>query len=101
MIKRNPQINVKAEDADGVYSNLVLIAFSRDEFVLDFARMMPGVKSATLKSRIIMSPHKVKSLIKALQGRVDAYEDKFGALEESDAQSTIGFQNLGPPEREV
>jgi len=93
MIKQPPRINVKQEEADGVYSNLVLIAFSRDEFVLDFARMMPGIKTASLKSRVIMSPHKAKAFVKALQDRIEAYEKKHGGLEASEMQSQMGFQN--------
>ncbi|MFO7949366.1 MAG: DUF3467 domain-containing protein [Candidatus Fermentibacteraceae bacterium] len=93
MIKQPPRINVKQEEADGVYSNLVLIAFSRDEFVLDFARMMPGIKTASVKSRVIMSPHKAKAFVKALQHRIEAYEKKHGGLEASEMQSQMGFQN--------
>lgn len=93
MMKQAPRINVNPDDADGVYSNLVLVAFSRAEFVLDFARVMPGVNTAKIKSRIILSPHKVKPLIKALSGQVKAYEKAHGKLEEGDAQMQIGFQN--------
>jgi len=99
MIKQPPRINVKQEEADGVYSNLVLIAFSRDEFVLDFARMMPGIKTASLKSRVIMSPHKAKAFVKALQDRIEAYEKKHGGLEASEMQAQMGFQNP-PADRE-
>ena len=95
MIKPAPRINIRPEEADGVYSNVVLVAFSRAEFVIDFARMMPGISTAMLKSRIILSPHKIKSLIKTLEGQVKTYENKFGSLEDSDSQSTIGFQS--PP----
>jgi hypothetical protein len=93
MMKPAPRINVSPEDADGVYSNLVLVAFSRAEFVLDFARVMPGVNTAKIKSRVILSPHKIKSLIMTLSGQVEAYEKAYGKLEEGDAQTQIGFQN--------
>ena len=95
MMKPAPRINIRPDDADGVYSNLVLVAFSRAEFVIDFARVMPGVNTARIKSRIILSPHKVKALIKALEGQVEAYEKAHGKLEENDSPSQIGFQN--PP----
>jgi hypothetical protein len=93
MMKQAPRINVSPDDADGVYSNLVLVAFSKAEFVLDFARVMPGVSTAKIKSRIILSPHKIKALIKTLQGQVEAYEKANGKLEEGDSQTQIGFQN--------
>jgi hypothetical protein len=93
MMKQAPRINVSPEEADGEYSNLVLVAFSKAEFVLDFARVMPGVNTAKIKARIILSPHKIKTLIKTLQGQVDSYEKAHGRLDEGESQSQIGFQN--------
>ncbi len=93
MIKTPPRINIRPEDSDGVYSNLALVSFSRAEFVLDFARQMPGLPTANLKARVILSPHRVKSLIAALDNQVKAYEGRFGKLEEGDPQAPIGFQN--------
>jgi len=101
MLKSPPRINIRPEDADGEYSNLALVSFSKAEFVLDFARMMPGVPTASLKARIILSPHRVKSLIAALEGQVKNYEDKYGKLEEGDPQASMGFQSPGPPGSEV
>jgi len=39
------QINVELSEemAEGVYSNLAMIAHSNSEFILDFIRLMPGV----------------------------------------------------------
>ncbi|MDM7992855.1 MAG: DUF3467 domain-containing protein [Candidatus Fermentibacter sp.] len=93
MIKTPPRINVRPEDADGVYSNIALVSFSRAEFVLDFARQMPGVPAASLKARVILSPHRIKSLISALEGQVKVYESKYGKLDDTDPQGSIGFQN--------
>lgn len=95
MIKTPPRINVRPEDADGVYSNIALVSFSRAEFVLDFARQMPGVPSASLKARVILSPHRIKALVAALESQVKVYESKYGKLEDNDVQGAIGFQN--PP----
>ena len=50
------QIELKEEVAEGIYSNLAVIAHSSSEFVMDFIRMMPGVAKAKVKSRIIMTP---------------------------------------------
>jgi hypothetical protein len=95
MVKQRPRINVKPEDTDGTYSNLVLVAFSRAEFVLDFARIMPGASGANLKSRVIMSPHAVKAFAEQLSKQVDAYEKKNGMLAESREQASIGFNSPG------
>jgi len=93
MMKPPPRINIRSGEEDGVYSNLVLIAFSRAEFVIDFARVMPGVNTAKIKSRVILSPHKIKPLIKALEGQVKAYEKAHSKLDDIDPSATIGFQN--------
>ncbi len=63
MMKQPPQINADPSDTDGVYSNVFYVAASRAEFVLDFARIVPGVQGAKLKSRIIISPHTMKAPI--------------------------------------
>jgi hypothetical protein len=96
MLKSPPRINIRPEDADGEYSNMALVTYSKAEFVLDFARMMPGVPAASLKARIILSPHRVKALIAALDGQVKSYEGKYGKLEDSDPQGSIGFQSPCP-----
>ena len=92
MIKQPPQINADVADTDGVYSNVFFVAASRAEFVLDFARIVPGVQGAKLKSRIIVSPHRMKALVKTLKTQIESYEGKFGKLD-ADDQNTIGFQN--------
>ncbi|MCK5840889.1 MAG: DUF3467 domain-containing protein [Candidatus Fermentibacteria bacterium] len=95
MVKQRPRINVKPEDSDGTYSNLVLVAFSRAEFVLDFARIMPGASAASLKSRVIMSPHAAKAFAEQLSKQVETYESKNGTLADSREQNSIGFNTPG------
>lgn len=95
-MKQKPRINVKPEEVDGTYSNLVLVAFSRAEFVLDFARIMPGATAANLKSRVIMSPHAVKAFARQLTQQVKTFEEKNGALSENPKdQNAIGFITPG------
>ena len=54
--KKNQQnqinIELSEEIAEGIYSNLAMIAHSNSEFVVDFIRLMPGVPKARVKSRI-------------------------------------------------
>jgi hypothetical protein len=47
-------IELSEEIAEGVYSNLVMIAHSAEEFILDFIRVVPGVAKAKVKNRIII-----------------------------------------------
>jgi hypothetical protein len=37
------EIELGAEVAEGIYSNLVLITHSTSEFIIDFANVMPGM----------------------------------------------------------
>lgn len=78
------QINIelKEDTAEGVYSNLVMISHSPEEFILDFIRVMPGVPKARVKSRIIVTPQHAKRLLRALADNIDKYEAAHGEIEE-------------------
>ncbi len=73
-------INISEEMAEGLYSNCAIIAHSSSEFVFDFIRVMPGVKKAKVKSRIIMTPEHAKRLLLSLQDNLRAYEANHGAI---------------------
>jgi len=77
------QINVELSDeiAEGIYSNLAMIAHSNSEFVIDFIRLMPGIPKAKVKSRIIMTPDHAKRLLLALKDNIEKYEKAFGKIE--------------------
>lgn len=77
------QINVELSEemAEGVYSNLAMIAHSNSEFVLDFIRMLPGVPKAKVKARVIITPEHAKRLLSALQDNVRKYEATYGAIQ--------------------
>jgi uncharacterized protein DUF3467 len=78
------QINIELteEMAEGVYSNLVMIAHSSEEFVMDFIRVMPGVPKARVKSRIIVTPAHAKRLLRALADNIERYERAHGEIAE-------------------
>ena len=50
------QMDLKPEIASGVYSNLALISHSHSDFVLDFARILPGMPKPEVCSRVILAP---------------------------------------------
>jgi len=84
------QLNLKPEIASGQYSNLALITHSRSEFILDFARQLPGLPQAEVCSRLIMAPEHAKRLAAALQENIYKYEQQFGRIELPDlSQRTI------------
>lgn len=78
------QLNIElSEDiAEGVYSNLAMIAHSSSEFVIDFIRLMPGVAKAKVKSRVVITPEHAKRLLGALEDNVRKYEDTFGEIKQ-------------------
>lgn len=90
------QINIELgpDQAEGTYSNLVLITHSPAEFVLDFTRVLPGKPQAKVYSRIIMAPQHAKSLLRALEDNIKKYESQFGEIKifGSDKSKNIGFQ---------
>ncbi|MDR1120568.1 MAG: DUF3467 domain-containing protein [Dysgonamonadaceae bacterium] len=86
----NSGIEVELADdvAQGVYSNLAIIAHSSSEFVLDFVRIVPNVPKAKVKSRIILTPEHAKRLLSALTDNVNKYEKQFGPI---NVQGQQGF----------
>ena len=81
-IQSGSQLNIElSEDtAEGVYSNLVMIAHSPEEFILDFIRVMPGVPKARVKSRIIITPQHARRLAAALMDNIERYERTHGEI---------------------
>lgn len=87
--KKEPQtpnqinIELSEEIAEGIYSNLAMIAHSNSEFVIDFIRLMPGVPKARVKSRVIITPEHAKRLLAALKDNIDKYENSFGPIKQT------------------
>jgi hypothetical protein len=75
-------IELTEEEAEGTYTNLVMIAHSPEEFILDFIRVMPGVQKARVKSRIIVTPQHARRLLNALEENLERYERAHGEIEE-------------------
>ena len=81
--KKGPRIQLQMDDAiaQGMYSNLVMINHSENEFLLDFAFMQPGNPRARVQGRIISSPRHTKRLLRALQTNIERYEQRFGVID--------------------
>ena len=75
------QLNLRPEIARGEYSNLALITHSHTDFILDFARHLPGMQQPEVCSRVIMAPGHAKRLLGALQENIYKYEQQFGKIE--------------------
>ncbi len=78
---QNPlQVELSPEQAEGIYSNLVFIAPSASEVILDFARALPGLPKAKVYARVIVTPQHAKSLLQALEQNLKNYEGQFGVI---------------------
>ena len=73
-------IECRPEVARGLYSNLAVITHSSNEFILDFAQMLPGFQKPSVGTRVIMTPEHVKRLLNALTDNVQKYENQFGPI---------------------
>ena len=94
--KEGLNIELTEEVAEGSYSNLAIINHSPSEFVVDFIQMMPGVKKAKVKSRVILTPQHAKRLMKALIDNVNKFEDQHGEIKDIDPSSGIPMNFGGP-----
>lgn len=92
-----PQLNIELteEVADGQYANLAVITHSFAEFVIDFVNVMPNVPKARVKSRIVMTPHHAKRLMRALVDNVKRFEAAHGVIKEQE-QVNLPFTFGGP-----
>jgi len=75
------QVQIDEDVAQGLYSNLVLLNHTENEFVLDFAFIQPSNGRAKVRTRVISSPRHTKRLLHALQKNLERYEERFGAID--------------------
>ncbi len=74
------QVELPQEISQGEYANFAIITHSSSDFVIDFARVLPGVAKAQVKSRVILAPEHAKRLLGALQENIMRYEREFGPI---------------------
>ena len=88
------EVDLGEREAEGIYSNLVFIAHSASEVILDFARALPGLSKAKVYARVILTPQHAKSLLMALDQNLKNYETQFGAIKlpGADAKKELGFK---------
>jgi hypothetical protein len=85
------QVKVTDEVLKGVYSNMLQIAHTPEEFILDFMNIFPP--AGMLNARVIVSPAHVKRIVAALEQNIKNYEQQFGAIKLSEEpKHKIGFR---------
>lgn len=83
------------------YSNLARIAHAPAEFVVDFARLLPGDPKAIVTSRVVMSPMALKLFAQAVNENLARYEATFGTIKIPGGGSSLAdslFKSHHPPE---
>ena len=101
-MQNQPQKKLNVElgekEAEGIYSNLVLIAHSPSEFILDFARVLPASPKAKIFSRIVMTPSSARALLDLLERNIKSFEEKNGKIKVAGQvgdDTSIGFKPAG------
>lgn len=103
------------EVAKGIYANLVSITHSKEEFVIDFIRVMPepeeeSVVKGSVVSRLIITPGHAERFLDTLAQHVMQFEEDHGRLskagagieEEAHASSEEALPSIFPyPEAEA
>ena len=73
-------LDLGEKEAEGIYSNLTLISHSHAEFILDFARLVPGMPKSKVHARIIMTPQHAKMMHRALTDNIKKFEGQYGEI---------------------
>ena len=91
------QVELGEKEAEGIYSNVVFIAHSPSEVILDFARALPGLPKAKVYARVILTPQHAKSLLIALEQNLKSFETQFGPIklpgETASRNKELGFKS--------
>jgi hypothetical protein len=96
-MNKTPQritLDLGEKEAEGIYANLAIISHSSSEFIIDFARVMPGMAKSKVFARILMTPQNAKALHRTLGGNIERFEGTHGEIRlgGDTAPGGIGFQ---------
>lgn len=99
--QKNPQgkelsLNLPEEVAKGSYANLAIITHSTSEFIIDFARILPGIPKPSVTNRIIMTPEHAKRLARALEDNIAKFESQFGEIRLPEQKIVLPSMGFGP-----
>ncbi|MEM9290405.1 MAG: DUF3467 domain-containing protein [Acidobacteriota bacterium] len=83
MSQQSSRLNIKIDDEElkGRYSNVLRVAHTREEFILDFINLLPPQGAVT--ARVITGPGHLKRIYRALGSALEAYERAHGAIQEA------------------
>ena len=89
------KIELGEKEAKGIYANMVMIAHSATEIILDFARIMPGAPKTKVQARIIMTPAHAKLLKKTLENNLKKFEKQFGEIKVPGGPGALNDGKIG------
>ncbi|HEX9860298.1 MAG TPA: DUF3467 domain-containing protein [Nitrospirota bacterium] len=73
---------ITPEVEGGVYSNVASVVHNPNEFIFDFAVVLPGKNAAKVRARVITNPAHAKQFMMALEENVSRYEKAFGEIKQ-------------------
>lgn len=76
---RQVKLELDKDTAMGRYTNMAIIAHTKDEFIVDFGLAYPG-QSPLITSRVITSPSHAKALLRSLEDNIARYEERYGTI---------------------
>ncbi len=89
--KKEIPIKIPDDVLRGAYANQMVVAHTREEFLLDFINLFPP--GGVVTARILVSPGHLKRMIRALADNLGRYEAKFGPVPEAAPPHGESFQN--------
>ncbi len=101
-IKRDVEVDLSEQIAQGNYANLAIISHSPTEFIIDFAAMLPGMQKPKVNNRVILTPEHAKRFCQSLLENLERYENNFGSINgigassQSQSQDPFSILNLSP-----
>lgn len=88
--QQSVKVNFPPQIQGGAYANNMVVAHTKEEFIMDFIMAAPPVGVVT--SRVIISPGHMKRIIKALQENFNKYEAQFGEVQAAEEpKSKMGY----------
>lgn len=71
-------VKIDPETMKGAYANRVVVAHSRDEFIIDFVCDLPPAPQVV--ARIVTAPAHARAMLQTLSDNVHRFETNFGPL---------------------
>ncbi len=91
------KLNIKLDEkvGEGIYANFFMLSNSPSEFIIDFGRIVPGLPSAKIYSRILTTPQHAKQFLQILHKNIENFENQHGEinLPGQPEDNDIGFKS--------